>query len=289
MRASQFAALILSFAGALGVHAKPVTLTDDLGQTHTFTQSPSRIISLLPSLTESVCALGACARLVGVDRFSTWPESVRALPKLGGLTDPLLEPMVALNPDVVLLDPSSRVRERLSALGLSVIVLDTQTHADVPRVLGLIGRLLEREHAVAPLLASIEADVARAAARVPPKLRGKRVYFEVSSEPYAAGEASFIGATIARLGLGNIVPAAMGPFPKLNPEFVLAAQPDLVLTSARELPQLATRPGWSTLTALKHASCGFEVQQSDVLVRPGPRLGEAAALLADCFERIGAP
>ena len=70
-------------------------------------QPPQRVISLLPSLTESVCALGACERLVGADRYSNWPESVQRLPKVGGGVDPNIESIVALRPDVVLASASS--------------------------------------------------------------------------------------------------------------------------------------------------------------------------------------
>ena len=71
---------------------------------------PQRIVSLVPGLTESVCALGACARLVGTDRYSNWPASVAALPKLGGLDDAQVERIAALKPDLVLIAPSARAR-----------------------------------------------------------------------------------------------------------------------------------------------------------------------------------
>ena len=77
---------------------------------------PQRIVSLLPSITESVCALGACARLIGVDRYSNWPDSVKALPQLGGLDDPAIERIVGLKPDLVLAAPSSRATDRRSTM-----------------------------------------------------------------------------------------------------------------------------------------------------------------------------
>ena len=89
-----------------------------------------------------------------------------------------------------------------------------------------------------------------AAARVPPSLRGLKVYFEVAPDPYAAGAGSFIGETLARLGLDNAVPRELGPFPKLNPEYIVRAQPDIVMASDRALRSMPGRPGWRALRAL---------------------------------------
>lgn len=111
--------------------AQSVQLTDDRGRTITLAQPPRRIVSLLPSLTESVCALGQCARLVGVDRYSNWPDSIANLPRVGGGLDPSIEAVVALRPDVVLMATSSRGAARLEALGVTVVALEPKTHADV--------------------------------------------------------------------------------------------------------------------------------------------------------------
>ena len=137
--------------------------------------------------------------------------------------------------------------------------------------------------------ARLQRELDAAAARVPAAQRGQRVYFEIGGGPYAAGTSSFIGETLTRLGLTNIVPAELGPFPKLNPEFVVRAKPDIVLGLQRELAALKQRPGWDSLAAVREQRlCGFDNAQYDMLVRPGPRLGEAAALLVDCLVRLDA-
>ena len=251
---------------------------------------PRRIVSLLPSLTESVCALGACARLVGVDRYSNWPESVKALPALGGLDDPAIERIVALKPDLVLAAPSSRATDRLRALGLRVELIRAETHDDVRLALLELERLLQLPGGAAPLWRRLQRETDAAAARVPPAWRGRRVYFEVDSSGYAAGEASFIGETLKRLGLANAVPAALGPFPRLNPEWVVRHPPDIVMAVDRELAAMPQRPGWATLEALKQQRlCAFPHPRYELLIRPGPRLGEAAALLADCLQALPPP
>src|ERR1035437_10244369 len=123
--------------------ASVVQLTDDRGVTLRFDAAPRRIVSLLPSLTETVCALGQCQRLVGVDQFSNWPASVRSLPQLGGLEDAPIEAIVALKPDVVLLAASARVTARLESLGIKVLALEPKNFADVQRVLHQVGVLLD--------------------------------------------------------------------------------------------------------------------------------------------------
>ncbi|MES2101876.1 MAG: helical backbone metal receptor [Pseudomonadota bacterium] len=264
-----------------------VTLRDDRGATLTLAAPPQRIVSLLPSLTESVCALGACARLVGTDRFSNWPASVLALPKLGGLDDAQIERIVALRPDVVLLSASARVTDRLEALGVKVLVLESRDHADVKRSLTTLAQLLGAPAEAERVWAGIERETRAAVDRVPAALRGQRVYFEVDPTPYAAGPASFIGETLARLGLANAVPAELGPFPKLNPEYVVRLQPDIVMAVKPTLAEMPKRPGWSALRALKDGRvCGFASARYELLTRPGPRMGEAAGVIAECLVNI---
>lgn len=265
----------------------PISVEDDRGRRVELVAPPQRVVSLLPSLTESVCALQACERLVGTDRYSNWPAAVRGLPKLGGLEDAQIERIVALKPDLVLLAASSRAVDRLQALGLRVIVLEPKTLPDTGRVILKLAQVLGVPARGEDLWRQLQARIDAAAARVPRDWVGRKVYFEVASAPYAAGESSFIGQTLARLGLGNIVPAALGPFPKLNPEFVVRAEPDLLIATQAALAEMPARPGWGQLRALRtKRHCGFATEPWDVLVRPGPRLAEAAELLADCLVQL---
>jgi len=277
----------LSFAvvtAALAVAAHAVVVTDERGVRVDLPRPPQRIVSLLPSLTESVCTLGACERLVGVDRYSNWPDSVRALPQLGGGIEPNVEAVVALKPDVVLLAKSSRVTERLEALGLKVLVLEPKNHADVRRVLDAVAQVLGTGDAQG-VWRAIDASVSAAAQSLPAGAKSRRVYFEINNAPYAAGEVSFIGETLTRLGVKNIVPASLGPFPKLNPEYVVRANPDLIMVGERSAQGLEQRPGWAAIRAVREGRiCRFKAAESDVLVRPGPRMGEAAQLMARCLQ-----
>ncbi len=274
--------VLLALTGAGASHA--VTLTDDRGARITLTAPPQRIVSLLPSLTETVCALGACERLVAVDTHSNWPQTVRALPAVGGMEDAQVESILALRPDLVLAATSTRALARLESLGLKVLALEPRTLEDFRRVVGQLDRALGSSAGPA-LLQGVDAELAAAAQSLAPAQRGTRVYFEVSSAPYAASETSFIGQLLARVGVANVVPGTLGPFPKLNPEFIVRADPHVVMISDRAAGDLSARPGWSGLRALREGRvCRFTPAQSDVLVRPGPRMAEGARLMVACIQ-----
>ncbi|MDP2264282.1 MAG: helical backbone metal receptor [Hydrogenophaga sp.] len=266
--------------------AAGVQVTDDRGVTVRWDAPPQRIVTLLPSLTETVCELGQCHRLVGVDRYSNWPASVAALPRVGGGIDPNVEAIVALRPDVVLLAQSSRVVQRLESLGLKVVALEPKSHADVQRVLGKVAQVVGvNEQSTQRIWRHIDAAVSAAAQSLPARVKSTRVYFEVNRAPYGAGASSFIGETLTRLGVQNIVPASLGPFPKLNPEFIVRANPDLIMVGDRNFEGMTQRPGWRGIRAVREQRlCVFSNDESDVLVRPGPRMAEAARLMARCLQ-----
>lgn len=282
--------LMLSFLSCT-VQAQAIRIEDDRGREVLLPAPPQRVVSILPSLTETVCELGQCHRLVGVDRYSSSPASVRKLPQVGGGVDPNVEAIVALRPDVVLAATSSRAMERLESLGLKVVALEPRTHADVRRVMLQVSQLLGVPVGEAVRLWHlIDESVSAAAQTVPIHARGARVYFEVNGAPYAAGESSFIGETLVRLGARNIVPPALGPFPKLNPEYVVRANPEVIMVGDRHFGGLTGRPGWTHIQAVREQRvCLFGPEESDIIVRPGPRMAEGARLLARCLAETALP
>lgn len=268
-------------------HAQAITVQDDRVQRVEIGRPPQRIVSLLPSLTETVCALGACHRLVGLDRYSNWPASIAQLPRVGGGIDPHIESIVALKPDLVLAATSTRGTDRLQALGLTVLRLEPRNHADAQRVLHTVGDALglpkaETDH----VWRDIELGVQAAVRSLSPQAKAQKVYFEVSAAPYGASESSFIGETLTRMGVRNILPASLGPFPQINPEFVVRAQPDVIMLGDSNHASMVQRPGWAKLKAMQAQHiCVFKQADSDMLVRAGPRMAEGARLMADCLNR----
>jgi iron complex transport system substrate-binding protein len=289
-------AQFLALLGALWVcaHAaqasQTVTVLDDRQQKVQIAQAPQRIVSLLPSLTETVCALKQCHKLAGLDRYSNWPESVKSVPRVGGGLDPNIESIVALKPDLVLAAGSTRGADRLQALGLNVLRLEPRNHADALRVWRTVAQAL---HVPATdsdrVWQGIQQGVQAAVQSLSPAARQQRVYVEVSPAPYGASESSFIGETLMRMGVANILPASMGPFPQVNPEWVVQARPDVIMAGDSSRASMLQRPGWARLRAMQgQRLCVFKPDESDMLVRAGPRMAEGAQLMVDCLNRAAA-
>ena len=277
------ALFLLGFS--LAVFAAPVSVTDDLGVVVVFDTPPQRIVSLLPSLTESVCALGKCGALVGVDRFSNWPQSIRDLPKLGGMGDINIERIVQLKPDVVLLEKASPVIARLNDLGIKTFALDIKSMGDEERALQKLDRVLGTSESPR-VWNQVQKEIMRANKQLSANGRNIHVYFEVNPAPFAAGRTSFIGEILNQLDLVNIIPESLGPFPKINPEFVVQAKPDVILLTESMVADIQKRPGWNSIPAVsKNRICVFTGDQNDILVRPGPRMGEAALIISACIEQ----
>ncbi|OYY13993.1 MAG: ABC transporter substrate-binding protein [Polynucleobacter sp. 24-46-87] len=271
-------------AFSLAVFAKPLTVRDDRGVVVVFDKPPQRVVSLLPSLTESVCALGKCSALVGVDRFSNWPKSIQGLPKLGGIGDINIERIVQLKPDVVLLEKASPVIARLNGLGIKTFALDIKSMGDEERALQKLDLVLGTSES-ARVWNQIQQEIMRARKQLTDKADNIRVYFEVNPAPFAAGSTSFIGEILARLSLINIIPESLGAFPKINPEFVVQAKPDVILLTESTVADIQKRPGWNSIPAVSNNRiCVFTSEQNDVLVRPGPRMGEAALIISQCIQ-----
>ena len=266
------------------------TLKDDRGRVVVIDKAPQRVITLLPSLGEIVCELQACDRLVGVDRYSNWPDRVKSLPQLGGIDDTQLEALIKLKPDLVLLARSARVTQRLESMGIKVVALEPQNQEDMRRVIQLIAGALhlpQPQDRAQILWQSIQQKLEAAALRVPAKAKGMRIYFEAGSGYFAAGEASYIGETLKRLGLVNVVTPAMGAFPQVNPEFVVKTNPQIIFMGERTATDLKSRPGWQRIEAIaQQRICAFPPAQADIIVRSGPRIPEAADLMVACLKRL---
>ena len=277
------AVFLLGFS--LAVFAAPVSVTDDRGVVVVFDKSPQRIVSLLPSLTESICALGKCSALVGVDRFSNWPKSIQELPKLGGMSDINIERITQLKPDVVLLEKASPVIARLNDLGIKTFALDVKSMSDEERALKKLDLILGTSESTR-VWNQIQKEIMRANKQLSTKNGSIRVYFEVNPAPFAAGSTSFIGEILTQLSLVNIIPKSLGPFPKMNPEFVVQAKPDIILLTESTAADIQKRPGWNSIPAVsKNQICVFTGEQNDILVRPGPRMGEAALIISTCIQQ----
>jgi iron complex transport system substrate-binding protein len=249
-----------------------------LGRSVVVPTRPQRILCLLPSFTETVFALGAGEQVVGVDDYSDYPAATQHLPKLGGLYDTQLERALALKPDLVLVSEASAVVASLSAGGAPVWAGSPRRFEDVYRVIEVTGKLVGRPREAAELLTRMRNEIAavEASAHALPPVS---VYYELDPTPYSVGPSSFIGVLLAKAGGLNIVPQALGDFPKLNPELVLSSNPSVIIGASLE--DVARRPGWSALTAVKTRQVyQWSSSEAHLVSRPGPRLPEGLRALA---------
>jgi len=214
---------------------------------------------------------------------------VRSLPKAGGLDDAQVEEIVRLNPDAVLLSLSQRITGRLQELGVQSVAIDTQAFVHIAHSIALIGQVLGLTERAAALNGDIDRNVRAVSetARAHRHGPGPSVYVELDRTPYAAGADSFIGEMLARLGARNIVTPDLGPFPRLNPEYVVRHDPDVIVITEEELPDFAERPGWDQIRAVKERRvCSFPVEVRYMIERPGPRVADGMQALEACLERV---
>ena len=262
----------------------PVTVIDDLGREVTLDRAPTRVVTMIPSHTETVCAIAGCGLLVGVDQFSNYPAEVADLPTLGSGFSPNIEAIVALEPDLVLVDEYSGLAEALAPFDIPVFAGTPQTLAETYALFTTIGLLLDAEDSAALVAGRVQGQIAGVAERVA-GVSKPSVYYELDATPYSVGPESFLGQMIAAAGGDNIVPAELGDFPQLDPEFVVDQDPEIVLLAdapyGESLITLRQRPGWSSIDAVADGDV-IEMTQAevDLLNRAGPRLGEAVLLLA---------
>ena len=264
------------------------TVTDDLGRDVTLDVPATRIVSMIPTHTEKVCAIGACDRLVGVDMFSNYPTEVQTLPSLGSAFEADVEALVALDPDLVLTDEYSGLHDVLEPLGIAVYVGTPQTVAEVWEVTRDVATLLglqdEAEALIRDAIARVDALSERVALGNAPS-----VFVELDPSPYSVGPQSYLGELLTLAGGANVVAAELGAFPLVDPEYIVAQDPDVLLLLDAPFGESAdtvrVRPGWRALSAVAEgAIIEFTQPQVDLLNRAGPRLPEALELLIDVLE-----
>jgi len=258
-----------------------------------------RVVSMNPSLTRILVALGARDALVGVDEFSARAEpQVAGLPRVGGLYSPSLEAVVALAPDLVVLVPSAEqrdFRERLAALGVEVLALapDPVRFDDVLAAIETLGRRVghEREaHARVETIRRTRDAVRRATAGLP----HPRTVFVLQREPlFVVGRGSFLDEMLGLAGAENLGAALGEPWPRASLEWLVAQAPELVLDSDDDAQPAAAF--WSRWPSLPAAARGRVVAlDEDAVTLPGPDLDRALLRIAravhgDALAVEGAP
>jgi iron complex transport system substrate-binding protein len=266
-----------------------LTVTDGLGRDVTLNGIPQSIISLAPSNTEILFAIGAGDQVIGRDTLSDFPEEASTVADIGSTFEALnTELIVSLKPDLVLAAEINTPEQtkQLEDLGLTVYYLKNPTTLEeMYGNLELIAQLTGHQEEAAALIESLQARVAAVDEKIAPISSRPGVFYELDgtdpAKPFTAGKGTFITQLIDRAGGYNIASDLEG-YPQLSLEQVVAADPAfIILGDARYgvTPEaIAQRPGWENLSAVKN---GNVVPFNDDLVsRPGPRLVDALEELA---------
>ena len=263
--------------------AFPTSVTDFQGRSVAISKRPERIVSIGPSNTEFLFALGAGDRVVGDDDFSDEPPAAKAKEHVGGVKVNL-EKVVSLKPDlIVTVKFSDGTVEALSQSTAAVLVVDPRNAADVARTASLLGKAVgaDGDKLASEIQVKLDAVKAKTANAAKP-----RVFHEIDASDltkmYTVGPGSFVDDLIKLAGGTNIAAAAKSQYPTISAEEVVRADPEIIVLADAAYgttgEAVAARPGWSALSAVKTKRV-YPVD-GNLFSRPGPRLGTAAEAYA---------
>ncbi|MFN2375449.1 MAG: ABC transporter substrate-binding protein [Candidatus Binatia bacterium] len=277
--------LALVAAAAIFAVVAPASVSGATGET----TLPGRIVSLVPAITETLFAIGAGPRVVGVSTYCDYPEAAGPLPKVGTFTEPVAEVIVALRPDLVLTSPSPGNETSVRAIertGVRVAVVQSEGGLKEARSAILeVARQVGAGPAGEALMAGIDARL-EAVRRASAPLDRVKTAVVVGREPLVlAGPASYLGELLQLAGGVNIAGEMGGRWPRVGMEFLVQAAPEVLVdlsASMGETPAGGGTPvsNWSALQSVPAVANGRVVaDRASVMLRPGPRLAEAAEAL----------
>ncbi len=277
---------VLMIVGAAAVLAEgvKVTVTDMYGREITLEEPAVRIVAMQPSDCEILCALGCADALVGRGMYCDYPESILDVPVVQSGAETNIEEILALDPQVVLMNDMASDEEQVKALeanGVKVVVSKAEDIEGVYYAIRMVGTLMGKDAEAEALIADMQAtfDEIRAASAT----EGKTVYFEVSPLQWGlwtAGSGTFMDELAGICGLTNAFADVQG-WAQIDEEQVIARDPDYIVTISMyygegptPVEEILGREGWQDLTAVKENQV-FNAE-SNAISRPGPRLKDAA-------------
>ncbi|MFO0761353.1 MAG: helical backbone metal receptor [Byssovorax sp.] len=251
--------------------------------------SGARVVSISPSTTEAVFAIGAGAMVVGRSRYCDYPPEVERLPAVGGFADPNVEAIVALAPSLVIgaHGPAGPALDQaLSAHHIATFFPETESIAQIEHMLRDLGEKLGHQAGAAAAVAAIEQARSQVRAAVAGKPRARAVFLFDTSPIVGAGPGSFPDELIAEAAGENLIREG-GAYPTLSIERLLALDPDVILDGAStghdggdaaRIAALRTAPGFRDLRAVREGR--IRPLTSNLVLRPGPRIGQGLIALA---------
>jgi len=264
---------------------------DMMGRTITLAAPAQRVVALSAAECEILFAIGAGETLVGRGEYCDYPEDALSAPMLGSGGETNIEEILALMPDLVLMNSMAQPREHVEAIekaGVPVFVTAAADISGVYTAIAGIGHMVGRDAEAGALVADMKATIESIKAKIPTSDAPKTVYFEVAPLEYGlwtAGSGTFMNELTEILGLKNIFEDVDG-WAEISQEQVIARNPDLIVTvtmyfgeGPRPDEEILARAGWESITAVKEGK--VLTADSNAMTRPGPRLTEAAQALFD--------
>ncbi|MBV8689455.1 MAG: ABC transporter substrate-binding protein [Candidatus Eremiobacteraeota bacterium] len=241
-----------------------------------------RIVSLVPSLTEDLFALGAGARVVAVTQADDYPPQVKRLPAVASFSSVNNEAIVRLHPDAVVGIPAQeRLTAALRSAGIPTTFLRDDTYEDIFADINALGGITQLREAARNLIEALHAKTNRLQRSLATANGRPRVLFVVNVRPIiVAGRRSFISTLLTLSGAENATDVTLA-YPSLSAEAVLQAKPDAIVTDDQtQLTAVLATPPWSSLTAVRrHRIYVLDKAHADVVERPGPRYNDGIAWL----------
>ncbi|GIP34370.1 ABC transporter substrate-binding protein [Paenibacillus sp. J2TS4] len=253
----------------------PLTITDASGTEITFEKAPERVTSLAPSETEVLFAIGAGDQVVGVDKWSNYPEEAKSKPQVGSL-DTNMEALLATEPDLVLASSSNKkVIDPIRELNIPLYFSNPRTLDEVFEKIKTMGLIMNRQEEAAKVIEKMQADKQKVvdAVKDAPK---KRVYIEYNAG-WTVGDGEFMDELIKLAGGTNVAAGESGWF-QIDPEKIIEINPEVILYSEGErmdsiLEEIKKRPGWDQIDAVKNGAL-YAIDEN-IISRVGPRLTDA--------------
>lgn len=266
---------------------------ESLGKGPSPAAPPRRIVSLAPSVTETLFALGAGERLVGATTFCDYPPEARRIPRIGTFVNPSVEAVLARQPDLVVAvrETDRETIRRMERLGLTVVVISVTSLQDTFRSIRLLADLTGRPEAGERLARRIQGQIDRVR-RIIGGAERRRVLMLVGQRPMVAvGKGTYIDEILTLAGGENIAGVTLQPWPHLPAEYVVAKAPQVIIEGSMGSEQGAAEKNWAGLDSIPAVRDGRVYSYvSDKILRPGPRVGEALEEIArlihpECFAK----
>lgn len=266
-----------------GATTYPVTIQDDIGDV-TIESKPQKIVSLAPSTTEELFAVGAGARVVGDTEYCNYPQAAKAIEKVGSYSTPNVEKILALSPDLVVSSDNidDGVRTQLENAGVKILVFGADTVTGVEQDLVALGEAVDNNDDAAKTVKTMQDELSTLQDQLSGVTTEKTVFIDLGSY-YTVGPGSLIDNELTDIKAKNIAADTGKPYPVLTTEEIVQKNPDVYISLYTPVEELKKVPGFDQMTAFKTGQVYSYAEISnnaDMISRPGPRTVEGMKVLA---------